>query len=151
MTFKAIFLTGTLVTAGLVVDAGVIHVKVHEKKPDGTNLNLYVPAILATGGAHFVPDRHLERMAREMRDVLPALAVAARELEKIPDGPLVEVTSEREQVSVVKEGGNIVVDVNDRGETVHVSVPLRMIHSLARQLEEKTARLSSQDTYPKGD
>jgi hypothetical protein len=139
MTFRAILLTGTLVTAGLAVDAGFIHVKVTENKPDGTNLNLYLPAILATGGAHFVPDRHLERMAREMRHVLPALTVAAQEMENIPDGPLVEVTSTREEVRVTKDGNSIEVYVNNSRETVHVSVPLRAIHSMARQLQDRLA------------
>jgi hypothetical protein len=112
MSIKAILLTGTLVVAGVTADAGFVHVKVHEKKPDGT-------------------------IARKTRDVLPALAVAARELENIPDGPLVEVLSEREQVRVVKEGGSLVIDVNDRNDTVHVSVPLRLVYRIARDLQDR--------------
>jgi hypothetical protein len=143
MSIKAILLTGTLVVAGVTADAGFVHVKVHEKKPDGTNLNLYVPGILATVGTHVVPGREIEKVAHKMRDVLPALAVAARELENVPDGPLVEVLSEREQVRVVKDGGSLVIDVNDRNDTVHVTVPLRLVYRVARDLQDRAAHASA--------
>jgi hypothetical protein len=137
MTFKMVMLTGTLVVGGLVAEAGFVTVRVHEKKPDGTNLRLYVPAIIGTAGLSVLPEARLQRIARESRDFLPALRVAAEELSRIPDGPLVEVYSPREQVRVAKESGEIVVNVKSDKEEVYVAVPLRTLRKVARQLEEK--------------
>ena len=139
MTFKMFALTGTIVVAGLVADAGFVTVKVHEKKPDGTNLCLYVPAILATTGLRVVPEERLARVAREAKDFLPALRVAAEELDRLPDGPLVEVTSPRERVRVAKEGGEIIIDVKTDKEDVYVAVPTRTLRKITRQLEAKLA------------
>lgn len=137
MSVKMVFLTGTLVVAGIVADAGFIGVRVHEKKPDGTNLRLYVPAILVPLGVRIAPERDLERAMSHAREFLPAMRVAAEELERIPDGPLVEVDSAREHVLIAKRGGSLVVDVDSDRETVHVSVPLRTVRNLARDLEAR--------------
>lgn len=141
MSVKMIFLTGTLVVAGIVADAGMIGVRVHEKKPEGTNLHLYVPAVLVPLGVKIAPERHLERAMQQAKEFLPAMRIAAEELERMPDGLLVEVLSPREHVMIVKSGGSLVVDVDNDRETVHVSVPLRMVRNLARDLEARAQRM----------
>ena len=60
-----------------------------------------------------------------------------------PDGPLVQVTSPHEKVSIVKRGDPLVIDVDEANETVHVSVPLKVVEVVARQI----GRVSP----PKGD
>ena len=51
---------GTVLVAGAAVSSeGFVHVKVHEKQPDGANVNLFIPAALATTALHFVPNRDL--------------------------------------------------------------------------------------------
>jgi hypothetical protein len=140
MSVKMVFLTGTLVLAGIVADAGFIGVRVHEKKPDGTNLRLYVPAVLVHLGVRLVPERELARAMSRASEFLPAMRIAAEELERIPDGLLVEVSSPREHVLIVKSGGSLVVDVDSDRETVHVSVPLKMVRNLARDLEARARR-----------
>ena len=142
MSLKMIFLTGALVVAGIVADAGIIGVRVHEKKPDGTNLWLCVPAALVPLGMKIVPERELERAMSQAREFLPAMRIAAEELERIPDGLLVEVNSPREQVLIVKSGGSLVVDVDNDRETVHVSVPLKMVRNLARDLEARAKHMN---------
>ena len=147
MSVKMVFLTGTLVVAGIVADAGFIGVRVHEKKPDGTNLRLYVPAVLVPLGVRLAPERELERAMSHAREFLPAMRIAAEELERIPDGLLVEVSNSREHVLIVKRGGSLVVDVDNDGETVHVSVPLDIVRNLARDLEARTRHAAPvQDT-----
>jgi prephenate dehydrogenase len=47
---------------------------------------------------------------------------------------LVEVKEPGEHVRVAKEGGSIVVDVEEKDETVHVSTPIRAISSTVEQL-----------------
>ena len=142
MSVKLMFMTGTLVVGGIVADAGMIGVRVHEKKPDGTNLRLYVPAILVPVAMKIAPERELDRAAMRAKEFLPALRIAVEELERIPDGPLVEVQSPREHVSIVKSGGSLVVDVDDAHDTVHVTVPLKMVSNLARDLEARAERVA---------
>ncbi|MBI1750882.1 MAG: hypothetical protein HY234_11360 [Acidobacteria bacterium] len=137
MSLKVVFLTGTLVVAGIVADGGMIAVKVHEKKPDGTNLRLYVPAVLVPIGMKFAPEEELCGAAEQAKEFLPAMRITAEELSRIPDGPLVEVSSAREKVSIVKSGGSLVVDVDGPGETVHVAVPLKMAKKVVRELEAR--------------
>ena len=141
MSVKMIFLSGTLVIAGIVADAGMIQVRVLEKKTDGTNLRLYVPAALVPLGVMIAPERQLEHAMRRAHEFLPAMRIASEELERMPDGLLVEVLSPREHVMIVKSGGALVVDVDTSRETVHVSVPLRMVRNLARDLEARTQHL----------
>ncbi len=140
MSVKMVLLTGTIVVAGIVADAGVIGVRVHEKQPDGTNLRLYVPANLVPAAMKIAPARELDRAAIRAKEFLPAIRIAADELQRIPDGPLVEVNSPREHVSIVKSGGSLIIDVDDAHDTVHVSVPLKMLSKLARDLEARAAR-----------
>ena len=140
MSVKLAFLTGTLVVAGIVADTGIIGVRVHEKKPDGTNLRLYVPAILVPAAMSIVPAHELDRAAMRAKEFLPAMRIAAEELERIQDGPLVEVHSPREHVSIVKSGGLLVVDVDDARNTVHVTLPLKMVSKLARDLEARASQ-----------
>lgn len=140
MSVKMAFLTGALVVAGIVADAGFIGVRVHEKKPDGTNLRLYVPAILVPAAIKVMPAHELDRAMMQAKEFLPAMRIAAEELERIPDGPLVEVDSPREHVSIVKSGGSLIVDVDSDRETVHVTLPLKMVSQLARDLEARNSQ-----------
>jgi hypothetical protein len=57
-------------------------------------------------------------------------------LEDCPDGVLVEVIDESDHVRVKKDGGSIVVDVNDPDTVVHVSVPLRAAQNSIHQIAE---------------
>jgi hypothetical protein len=150
MSAKMIFLTGTLVVAGIVADAGFIGVRVHEKKPGGTNLWLYVPAILVPLGVKIAPQQRLEHAMRKAKEFLPAMRIAAEELERIPDGLLVEVKSPREYVHIEKRDGSLVVDVDNARESVHVSVPLGMVRSVARDLEARAQRMEPSENASAG-
>ncbi len=125
-----------LVGAAALSSEGFIHVRVHEKRSDGTNINLLVPAALATTALHFIPDRNLAHSDRDLRECLPIIDAAIPALSGAPDGLLVEVIDPGEHVVVSKSGGSIVVDVNDAGETVHVSVPLRAAQNAIHRIAE---------------
>jgi hypothetical protein len=150
MSAKMIFLTGTLVVAGIVADAGMIGVRVHEKKPDGKDVRIYVPAILVPLGVKIAPEQQLERAMRRAKEFLPAMRIAAEELERIPDGLLVEVKSPREYVHIEKRDGALVVDVDNDRETVHVSVPLKMVRNVARDLEARAQSMNLREDSPAG-
>jgi hypothetical protein len=131
---------GTALIAGAAISSeGFIHVKVHEKRADGTHLNLIVPAALVPATLAFIPKRHLEKHSEQLREVLPIIDAAVPALEDSPDGVLVEVTQPGEHVMVSKSGGSVVVDVNDHNDEVHVSVPLRAAQSSIHEIAEANA------------
>jgi hypothetical protein len=126
---------GTALVGGAALSSeGFIHVKVHEKQPDGTHLALIVPAALAPITLSFIPRHKLAEASRHLRPYMPAIDAAIPALEDSPDQLLVEVTDPGEHITIEKIGGSIVVDVNDRQDVVHVSVPLGAAHSAIREI-----------------
>ena len=135
---------GTLLVAGaFVYDMGAVRVSVREKSPGGENIRLVVPAAAVPMVLEFVPDGKLQEAAEAARPWLPVIEAASEELARCPDGALVEVTSPHEKVSIVKRGDSLIIDVDEANETVHVSVPLKVVGVVARQI----GRVSP----PKGD
>lgn len=128
---------GTVVVTGAALSSeGFIHVRVHEKGPDGSNVNLMVPAAAVPVALKFVPRENLAEASDNIRPYLPIIDKAIPALENCPDGVLVEVVDNDDHVLIAKRGGSIVIDVNDNDDVVHVSVPLRAaqhsIHEIAR-------------------
>lgn len=121
---------GTALAAS-VVTSGVVTVQVDEGGPDGTDLYLPMPAALVDFGlgvaALAMPADEMARMRREMEPYAPTIQGLADELERMPDAVLVEVTSDRDHVTVEKRGGHFVIDVDSDDAQVHVTVPARTI------------------------
>jgi len=132
---SGVVLGSFLLGAVVIYDAGAVRIRVHEKKPDGENIHLIVPAVVIPAALRLAPRRDLQKASEEIRPYLPAIRIAAEELAKCPDGPLVQVISPKERVSIVKRGGSLAIDVDSPEETVHISFPLKMVHSVARRLE----------------
>jgi hypothetical protein len=128
---------GTVVAGGaMICSEGFMQVKVHERKADGMNVSLIVPAALVPMALKFVPNRHLAQASRQLRPYMPIIDAAIPALENCPDGVLVEVTDPGERVLIAKRRGSIVVDVNDGKDVVHVAVPLRAAHSAIREIAD---------------
>jgi hypothetical protein len=127
-----------LAGAGVLCSEGVVHVKVIEKEPPGLHINVIVPAMLAPIAVHFAPQRGLAQAAREIQPYMPAIRAALDGLRDAADVVFVEVKEPDERVRVSKSGGAIVVDVDDAGETVHVSTPIRAISSTVEQIATAT-------------
>lgn len=144
MAFSAGFLSGVpavmlgtvLLTGAVAYSGGVVKVDVEEKKPGGTHIFLPLPANAVSLGLRFVPEKHLNHIPPQARQWMPAVKIAAEELERCPDGPLVLVDTADEKVSIVKRGGSLVIDVDTKQESVHLSFPLSLAISLANQIEE---------------
>jgi hypothetical protein len=116
---------GTVAVAGAIVSSeGFIHVRVHENQANGTHLSLIVPAMLVPITLKFVPRKYLEQPAQQIVPWLPLIDATT----------LVEVTEPDQQVQVRKSDGEIVVDVQDPEETVHVAVPLRAMRSAIHEI-----------------
>lgn len=132
---------GTITLAGaLLFHQGVVDVKVQEKRADGTNIRLILPAAILPMAVMAVPDDKIRRHAAQLRQVLPALRIAAQELAKCPDTVLVEVQDAREHVRIEKVGGSLVIDVKSPSEDVHISVPLETLDSILSQVQSASAR-----------
>ena len=125
-----------LVGGAAVSSEGFIHVRVREKQPEGTNINLVVPAALVPATLRFVPPDHLAEASENLRPYLPVIDAVIPALENSPNGVLVEVVDADDHVLIAKSGSSIVVDVNDRDATVHVSVPLRAAESSIHAIAE---------------
>jgi hypothetical protein len=126
---------GTVLVGGAALSSeGFLRIKVDEKQPDGTHLSLIVPAALVPATLHFVPRQHLAEASRNVRPYLPIIDAAIPALEDCPDGVFVEVTDPHEHVVISKSGGSLVIDVNDTGETVHLTVPLRAAQSSIHEI-----------------
>jgi hypothetical protein len=131
-------LGGALLVCGVASSEGFLHVRVEQKRANGTHLRLLLPAAAIPMALDFVPKRHLREATVQVRPWLPVIEAAASGLADTPDGPLVEVSEPGQRVSVVKSGGSLVVDVDDPRETVHVSVPLRAVRSAAGVIATRT-------------
>ena len=123
-----------LAGATALCSEGLVHVKVVEKKPQGLHIHVIAPAMLAPMAVHLAPRRDLADAAREIRLYMPVIRAALDGLRDSDDVVFVEVKEGGERVQVSKSGSSIVVDVDDVGETVHVSTPIRAISSAVEQL-----------------
>lgn len=119
---------------GALCSEGLVHVKVVEKEPRGTHINVMVPAVLAPIAMHLAPRHHLAEATRQIQPYMPVARTALEGLRDTDDVVLVEVKGPDEHVRVAKWGGSIIVDVDDANETVHVSTPIRAVSSTVEQL-----------------
>jgi hypothetical protein len=130
---------GTALVGGAALcSEGFIYVNVQEKDPSGTHLHVLVPAALVPTTLRFIPKHHFADSSKDLRTALPIIDAAIPALDECPDGLLVEVADPGEHVLVRKIGGSIIVDVNDAGDVVHVSVPLLAAQSAIHQIAEAT-------------
>lgn len=138
MTPGAIILrctAGMLVLTGVIVyEAGAVKVEIFEKSRGGHHIWLAVPAVLVPIGVKLVPKEKLRDATRELQPWLPAIRAASEELQRCPDGSLVEVDDRKEQVRIAKRGGALYIDVDSDTETVHLSFPLGVVAYTASQL-----------------
>lgn len=123
------------VVVTLAYSMGTVTVSVHEKKLNGDQVYVPVPAVVIPLAMRLVRTEDLADAAAEVRPWLPAIKVAAEELAHCTDTTLVEVTNHAENVAISKSGGSIIIDVDSPEERVHVSVPLGAAYMVAAQLE----------------
>jgi hypothetical protein len=127
--FLAAFLGLFSACTAVILQAGVGSVYVSN---DDVTLWLPVPMAAVDIGLWFIPEKELEDVQESMLPVKDLMLAGFHELQDIPDTTLVEVKTPDESVLVLKEGNDLVVDVDSRSDgKVHVKLPL---HSLERIL-----------------
>ncbi len=133
----AVWGLGTAMVGGAILcSEGLITVRVHEDKPDAHNVFVVAPAMLVPVAMHFAPRERVREVEQQIRPYLPTIRVLADELANCPDATFVDVIGHNDHVRVAKHWGAIVVDVDEPGKTVHVSVPIRAVQSALRELAE---------------
>jgi hypothetical protein len=131
----ALGVVGTAVAgAGILCSEGMVEVKVVQRQPEVHHVYVIAPAMLAPIAMHFAPRKNLSQTAAEIQPWMPTIRAALEQLRESDDVTLVEVKEPGEHVRVAKEGGSVVVDVEDQDDTVHVSTPIRAISSTIEQL-----------------
>jgi hypothetical protein len=130
---------GTLAVAGAYTfREGLIRVDVDEYRDGGSHVHVWAPAAAVPMVMQFVPQRHFAKAARDVREWMPVIEAATRELERLPDAKFVEVQDGNEHVMVSTQGGALKIDVTDRDEDVHVLVPLATIKDVTDQIAAST-------------
>jgi hypothetical protein len=120
----------TILAASFVYSEGLIRVSVHENRPGGDHIRFAVPGAIVPIALAFVPARIIgEHMPIEAKQHLPVVQAALSELKKLPDCTLVEVEGPDEHVQIQVRDGQFVVDVHDRSDEVHLTVPLSSVES----------------------
>jgi hypothetical protein len=141
----AMGLLGTAVIgAAMVSSEGFVNVRVHEKQPGGHNIHVIAPAMLIPLSMRFAPRHSLDEATVQMKEWLPTIRATMEGLRECADADFVEITGPDQHVRVSKSGGAIVVDVDDEGETVHVSVPVRAMENAVEDLAERAPVESAQ-------
>ena len=113
--------------AGVVAATGVAWVDVKEGGRNGTHIVLPVPLALAQVAASFAPAHAMHpHLGAEAAKYLPVAREALQALAVGPDGELVRVEEDNEQVVISKVGRKLQVRVKDHGEEVNVDVPFDM-------------------------
>jgi hypothetical protein len=126
---------GILVVGGvLVYNEGAVRVDVREKTRNGEHIYLVVPAVVLPVAARLIPRDKLKDARRDIRPWLPTIKAASEELARCPDGPLIEVDSNREHVRIHKQGRSLFIAVDSKEETVRVSFPLEAAADTVSQL-----------------
>jgi hypothetical protein len=124
-------------TAAVVTyNAGAVRVSVDEKSPKGDHVHVFVPAIVVPVALGFVPAKNFHVRDKDVHQWLPLLKAATEELDRCPDATLVEVTGPDEHVKISKRGNSMYIDVDDPGETVHVSFPVGVVQTVVNKLEK---------------
>jgi hypothetical protein len=125
----------TMVLAGAYTfREGLIRVDVDETRGQGQHVHVWAPAAIVPMAMHFVPRAQMLRAGERSRKFMPLVHAVAKELRKYPEAELIEVHDGEQYVRIRTHHGNLLIDANEPGQTVHVSCPLSTIDDVSREL-----------------
>jgi len=113
---------------------GLIRVDVDETRGQGHHVHVWAPAAIVPIAMHFVPRRQMLRAGEQSAKFMPLVRAVAKELQKYPEAELVEVHDGLQYVRIRTHNGNLLIDAEEPGQTVHVSCPLVTIDDVSREL-----------------
>jgi hypothetical protein len=125
----------TVVMAGAYTfREGLIRVDVDETRGEEHHVHVWVPAAMVPMAMHFVPRNQMLRAGERSEKFMPLVHAVAKELQNYPDAELVEVHDGEQYVRIRTHDGNLMIDAEEPGQTVHVSCPLATIDDVSREL-----------------
>ncbi len=113
---------------------GLIRVDVDETRGQGQHVHVWAPAAIVPMAMHFVPRAQMLRAGGQAAKFMPLVRAVAKELQKYPEAELVEVHDGEQYVRIRTHHGNLLIDANEPGQTVHVSCPLSTIDDVSQEL-----------------
>ena len=128
--------TVTVVGASVAVyNAGSVVVDVRQQS--GPDVSLVLPAGIARMAIRLVPRHLIPPLPVEVGSVESSL----RELRDAPDFTVAEVNQSDNHVLVRMVDGQLVVDVAEGADTVHVSIPLDMVIWIMERLDSEALQV----------
>ena len=125
----------TVVMAGAYTfREGLIRVDVDETRGEEHHVHVWVPAAIVPMAMHFVPRSQMLRAGEQSEKFMPLVHAVAKELQNYPEAELVEVHDGEQYVRIRTHNGNLMIDAEEPGQTVHVSCPLATIDDVSREL-----------------
>src|SRR5713226_2232340 len=132
----ALATAGTMVLGTAVLySEGAITICVKERAPKEHHIHLPFPALALHLGLKFADHRDWRRPSADVQQWLPVAKIAAKELDRCPDGVLVEVEKPGEKVTIAKSGNYLLIDVESSREEVHISFPLKTVAAFLEEIE----------------
>ena len=127
---KAVLIAAVATPLALAAMAKYVIVEVREGGPQGTRVIVPVPILLAQMAAKFAPEEVRHLRDPKLAEHMPLLRAVARELRQLGDAELVRVEGRDETVSIVKSGGDLIIEVAQPGEQVHVRFPVAVLERI---------------------
>lgn len=125
----------TVVMAGAYTfREGLIRVDVDETRGEEHHVHVWVPAAIVPMAMHFVPRSQMLRAGEHSEKFMPVVHAVAKELQNYPEAELIDVHDGEQYVRVRTHNGNLMIDAEEPGQTVHVSCPLATIDDVSREL-----------------
>jgi hypothetical protein len=125
----------TVVMAGAYTfHEGLLRVDVDETHGRGSHVHVWVPAAIVPMAMHFIPRDRMRDAGDRAANFMPLVHAVAKELQKYPEAELVEVHDGPQYVHIRTHNGNLLIDADEPGQTVHMSCPLATIDDVSRQL-----------------
>ena len=127
---------GTVALAGAYTfHEGVLRIDTDEHRVGGCRLHIWVPAAVVPMAMHFVPRKHFQRAAAEITPWLPTVRVLTKELKKYPEADLIQVDSRDQHVHISMRAGKLLIDCDEKRQTVHIACPVAMLQDVSDELE----------------
>lgn len=113
---------------------GLLRVDVDESRGQGSHVYVWVPAAIVPMAMHFIPRDKMRQAGERSAEFMPLVHAIAKELQKYPEAELIEVHDGPQFVHIRTHNGNLMIDAEEPGQTVHVSCPLATIDDVSREL-----------------
>lgn len=118
---------------------GTLVVDVHPKRAGGDQVYIEMPGAVIPMTMFCIPDHAFidcDVDDEDMRYVGPIMRAVFNEIGKMPDTEIVHVETSDETVSIVKEGRNLIIDVETYDESVHLTIPIKAVQSVSKKMEK---------------